>query len=724
MSDLENKLYNDSMSENTKVLSNHKNSLRGVLQYKDSDNTFIRPTEKKTENNLKNSFVTTEKHLQKENTESKEESLDLNELLKTEFDLPQDLKVFDPKKLQFDNLFEKALTCYRNNQIFKAIPIFKKLLEINPNNLKVMRFLSECLLSQNKAREGLGIAQKGLEASQKQINKYYIIIFHALIAHGFEALKEYKNAIKHYKLALFHDRTIFKNNVDLVKCYIKFNKIDEAYTACENSKFCILAEGDEEILNDLKRDIEKKYFELHPEKKYISEGYDYYMKGEHQLALKKYEKALEISPKDLSILGKLFSVYISLDRVAEAINVGEKVISTDTETLEKYYEKRDINPELYKIYSGLAEIYEHTWHFIKARQYKTMSEYHQLIQRGRFQSIFSDNKAIEFFRAAYNLKPQKHEALIELITCLYLDEKFEEALKYIKIGVSMAKSEKNTSNLAKYYNLEASCYGDMKQSDKEQESFEKKLKLTNNVQEKLNVYWQLALSNKSRKNNEKAKEYLEKCHDLVYQGTEDSIDIQTAIMEIDAISDNNSDYNLSYKYLRKASSLCSKKEYNEALANLEKAFWLMPHDLKVMEAYSRCLCQQEYYKEASNIAYEALEIAKDRGDKKYVESFFYTLAQYHYYQQKNYDEARKFLELASGHNPNCFEYVYMAALCYKNTSRTERAINCFEKAFELKPTEKHILDEVYQLAQIFSKESQEEFIEWLTRQKYHFPQSS
>ncbi|MBQ3644533.1 MAG: hypothetical protein II961_08055 [Candidatus Riflebacteria bacterium] len=678
-------------------------------------------SDKKQEINQKLKTSSNNQNLKEDKTEFEEKSSALYEAEITEFDIPQDIKVFDPQKLKFDDIFEIALTSYKEKYYLNAIPLLKELLNLNSNNLKVMSVLVTCLLEENKTREALATAQKGLEAARKELNKYYIKTFLAEIAHCFQASGDYENAVKHYKLALIHDSYDFQNNVDLINCYLKFDKIDEAFTACHNASHSYSSESEEDYLRDLNRTVEEKYYNLYPEKKCIADGEEYCRSSMYNLALRELEKALKIFPDNIRIIGKLFYVYIGLKRINDAIKTGEQFISASSEILEKYYDKSEINAELYGIYSGLAEIFKNSWHFIKAKQYKTMSDYYQLIQRGTYESVFKKYNAIETFRTAYNLKPERHEALLKLIIQLDLANKSEEAFKYLEIGISMAKSENNAARLAEYYDLEASCYGNKKQTNKEMESYDKRLAFTKTIPEKLSLYGRLININKEKKNFEKIKEYLEKSQELISNGAEDTFDLQTELIEFKAMTDDNSDYNRSKEHYRKAYYLCSQKKFTDALTEFKKAFWLLPYDLQIMEAYSECLLRQEYYKEASNIAYEGLELSVKTTNNKYAESLFNTVASYHYYQEKDFDQAGYFYEMAFRQNPHSFDCIYKAAICYKNVGNPFKAIESFKKAYELKPSEKQILDIVYEFTMILDKNSQKEVIEWLKNKKFKFP---
>ena len=705
-------------SKGTKVLSNSEAFLQSVLKSKDTDSTFIKPIEKQQDASKENLADTSNQQQEEEKAEIKEEPLSPQDL---EEYYPKDIKIYDPQKIEVDTLMGNAITCYKNKQFFKSIPIFKKLLEISPNNLKAMSILCECLLEQNRIKDEISVAQKGLTIAQQQQHTYYVKKFQTFAAKGYTKSGDSKQSEKAHKLALVQDFTNIKLYTELIKSYLKSNKIDEAFKACNKARLYAITDQEKAEFEPLQSQVKEEYYKLHPEQKFIADGYEYYMKGKAELALKEYEKAHKIAPENLAVLGKMFYAYIDLNRLNEAIEVGEKVVSSDRESLEKYYELNDINPELYGIYSRLAEIFKHSWHFIKAKQYQTMSDYHQLIQRGTYESIFKKHKAIELFMAAYNLKPEKHEALENLIIHLIWVHRYDEALKYLQKGLSLAKAENNAAKFAVYYGLEAFYYEERQQYKKEIESYEKKASYTRDKQEKLTIYGLIARIYKEKGNIEQYKVYLEKCQELVNQGAEDTLDLKKAFMELEVTADNNSEFNKAKECFRKASRLYSQKKYDEALAEYKKSFWLMPYDLQIMEAYSKCLSEQEYYQEASNIAYEALELSVDTENNKYAESLFYTVAKFHFYQKKDYDEARKFFELAIRHNPSGFEYYYKTAICYKELDRTEKAIKNFEKAYELKPSEKHILDEVYNLSHQFAKESQKEFYGWLIDQKYNFP---
>lgn len=630
-------------------------------------------------------------------------------------------KVYDPQKMNFDKLLGEGITFVKNQQFFKAIPIFKELLNINPNNLKVINLLCESLFEQNKTREAISLAQKGLEKSRNQLNRFFINRFNKQIGFGFQKNSDYDKAIIHYKLALVQNNFDVDISIELSKCYLKLNKIKEALKVCEDAiSYNTLKEEEERSLSALKITIEEEYQKSFPEEKYLASGNRYFDERKFQQALSEYEKAYHRAPNNILILEKLFLVNVELKKNKEAIEIGEKIISKDINFIKTFYKGRGEFSMLSNVYLNLYEIYKNSWHFIKRNQCESMYEYYQLILRGAYESTFSYKKGIEFFTAAYQKMPERYEALERLIVTLIFDRDYKTALKYNAIAFKIAKAEKDKQKLARYYELEALCYQNLAQRNKETESLEIELKFTDDIERKTYIYSRLAEIYKSQEKAELYSKNLDKYWELVRNGANDFLDLQSKLMEEQVEADKNSDYNLSYNFFRKGSLLYSQKKPIEALAELKKAFWLLPHELKIVEAYSRCLRESGFYKEASNMAYEGLEIACQIFDNKYAESFFLSVACYWFYDEANYDEARKFYELALRHNPYSFDHAYKIALCYDKLGYVFKAMDNYEKAYEMKSSEKYVLDRIYEILTTnnISESSKKTYLEWLGKQNY------
>ena len=630
-------------------------------------------------------------------------------------------KIYDSQKMNFDNLLGEGITFVKNQQFFKAIPVFKELLNINSNNLKVMNLLCESLFEQNKTREAISLAQKGLEKSRNQLNRLFINRFYKLIGLGYQKSSDYNNAVIFYKLALIQNNYDIDISIDLSKCYLKLNKSKEALKVCEDAiSYNTLKEEEEKRLSALKITIEEEYQKVFPEEKFFAAGNQYFEDHKYQQALVEYEKAYHRAPNNILILEKLFLVYVELKKNKEAVEIGEKIISKDINVIKTYYKGRREFSMLSEVYLNLYEIYKNTWHFIKRIQCKTMYEYYQLILRGMYESTFKTKKATGYFMAAYEKMPKRYEALERLIVNLIYDKDYNTALKYNALAFKMANAEKDNKKIARYYELEALCYENLAQRNKEIENLEKELKYTDDMERRLYIYSHLADIYKSQEKTELYSKNMDKYNELVKNGADDSLDLQSKLVEEEVLANKNSDYNLSYEYFRKGLLLYSQKKSLEALAEFKKAFWLMPHELKIVEAYSRCLRESGFYKEASNMAYEGLEIASQIYDKKYAESFFLSVASYWFYDEENYDEARKFYELSLSHNPTCFDYAYKIAICYDKLDSVFKAMDNYEKAYEMKSTEKYILNRIYEIATTknISESSKKDYLEWLKKQNY------
>ncbi len=318
---------------------------------------------------------------------------------------------------------------------------------------------------------------------------------------------------------------------------------------------------------------------------------------------------------------KLFDVQIRLGLNKEAVNTALEITSKDIDTIKKYYNGHGEFILLSKIYSALYNIYTSSWHFIKAKEASSMFEYYQKILRGLYEYVFNKDKCISNLKAAYESKPNRYEALEKLIVNLSLFKEYDESIKYASIGLSMAKAENNKNKIFYFCESLADDFNENKKYEKSINYYKLALQHTQDNQKKLRIYGLMMSCFRETGNLEQFSVYMEKSKKLIELGTEDSSDVQSLIVEEKAKSDKNSDYCKSVAVLNKGLDLFKNNNYQEALNAFKESYFIYSQNLKLLDAYSRCLKEAGYLKEALAIANEGYEISERDNNKEYLDKF-------------------------------------------------------------------------------------------------------
>ena len=531
---------------------------------------------------------------------------------------------YDSDKIKCDNILKEAREYCQNCQFFKAIPMLKEILAISQNNLLVLSELCSCLFEQNRCKEATEIANKGLKLAQSYSNSFYISKFYFYLGKGYKESGNYNNAITYYKLSLIKDFSNSNTYYSLAECYLKIQNYEEILKICEYIyPFCSEKEFEEIGFLRLKELALKQNQKLHSEQAHIFLGDEFSSKNQDKLALIEYETANKIAPENILILEKLFTCQIKLGLYKDAIETALKIISKDIFTIRKYYKGHGEYIMLSKIYSDLNSIYKSSWHFFKAQDAASMYEYYQAILRGLYENVFNKDKSISILKAAYESKPNRHEALEKLIVYLMLNKDYKTAIKYDYIGLDLAKSENNTNIILIYYEMLAEAFHEIKEYDKELDCYKSELPLIQGNQKKLNIFRLMINCYKAQEKYDQVSVYLEKSKQLINEGAEDCLDLQSMLIEQKVRLDKSSDYNKSIEHLNNGLKLCKNNNYLEALSELKKSYYLNSQNLDLLEAYSKCLKEAGYDQEASIIAKEGYEISKRDGIQEYLKRFSY-----------------------------------------------------------------------------------------------------
>ena len=529
---------------------------------------------------------------------------------------------YDSDKIKCDNILKEAREYCQNIQFFEATAMLKEILAISPNNLLVLSELCNCLFKQNKHKEATEIASKGLELAQSFSNSFYISKFYFYLGKGYKESGNCNNAIANYKLSLIKDFSNSNTYYSLAECYSKIQNYEEVLKICDYIyPFCSEKEFEEIGFLKLKELALKQNQKLHSEQAHLFLGDEFSSKNQDKLALIEYETANKIAPENILILEKLFTCQVKLGLCKEAIETALKITSKDIFTIRKYYRGHGEFIMLSKIYSDLNSIYKSSWNFFKAKDVASMYEYYQAILRGFYEYVFNKDKSIAIFKAAYESKPNRHEALEKLIIYLMLKKDYKTAIKYDYIGLNMAKSEKNSDLILIYYEMMAEAFHEIKEYDKELDCYKSELPLIKDNKKKLNIYKLIINCFKAKKDFEQVSAYLEKSKQLINEGTEDCLDLESMIIEQKVRLDKTSDYNKSIEHFNYGLKLYKNNNCLEALSEFKISYYLNSQNLDLLEAYSKCLKEAGYDQEASIIAKEGYEISKRDGNQEYIKRF-------------------------------------------------------------------------------------------------------
>jgi protein O-GlcNAc transferase len=324
---------------------------------------------------------------------------------------------------------KKIIQLYEEGKLADAIKICEILLN-KKKNYEIYRLLSIFLLEQKNYSSALEAINSGIKINKN--NKFLYVIKGNILC---ETLK-YEEAIKNYKQAILLDKKYISPYFNLGNLYRKINEIE---ISINNYLKCI--EIDQKYIdaylnigaiyeNDQNYEEAIKYYTkcLSIDKNYINAKCNlanvYKSLKENKIATKLYMECIDLDPKHKESRTNLAVLMISENRTIEAINILKDVLVIDVNFIEAYINIGVAYAKINKNNDALNALY-YALKIDKRRVEIYINIAQIYIQQ------FDFNKALEFYRLAYEIEPLYQNLLSSYIMTKIRVCDYDEIDKYL-----------------------------------------------------------------------------------------------------------------------------------------------------------------------------------------------------------------------------------------------------------------------------------------------------
>lgn len=636
---------------------------------------------------------------------------------------------FSSQDESFQELFKKSLGFKNEGKLKDAVESYKKTLEINPNHMVVISELCKCFYKLNNSSELEKYAKKGLLIAQKNIvSKYYIALFYCFLGDSYKIAEKYDLAIKYHYLSLINDPYNLTSYMSIGFCLEKAKRYRDAiyyYKQLESidPKYFLAYNLNKQI--EL---LEQKDFENNPVNNHLRLALNYKNDNKIDEYRKELEKVLEIEPESVEALSSLCDQpFIDLagkdkEKNLKLINYCEKAISVIDNKIEgeKYY---FLNLSLYK---RIALLYRNIDNEEIAKEFDIAVksyEYYEEAEKA-LQQENNIKKAIKYYKKAVDSfntdKIPYNYNLISTYIVYAGDNKEEDLKEYILKATNQAKKDKNSDRVTEYAGFAALYYFSKKEYEKAIKYYKLAFEKVNYINGKYFYMQQIAKIYTELKDFDKAQQAYESCVELAEEGAVDKYDVNSKKIECREKFDKNSNYNKATNYVEKGVQLFNNKKYKEAVEYFSNALQLIPLEINSLAYLSQCLYVLKEYDKSAEVANEGLITANLERTTKYYDTFCSNIVNYYkeikkdnrkalryalqgyekkptnmmrynvsdiYIDLEQYDKAIEILNKANMNEQFYAECIEQLGYCYEFKNNYEKALEYFEKANELKPSE-------------------------------------
>ncbi len=418
---------------------------------------------------------------------------------------------------------EQAKALAEGGDRFRAIELLMDANKRLPRKMPILYLLSLYLLEISRYYDVPIYAKQFLELTQICDDTQNIARAYCILGDAERNIEHYDEAIKYYKLGQKNDFTAYEFPLGLAKCYQKQQKYEEALSNYKKAHTMARDEGKEDEIRSAMHDLEGRVPKLKEIKNHKDKAQYNSQRRKYEPAKVEFQKLFELVPDDFELKRDYFLFLVDLKKYSEAVEFGEKLIA-EIEGLPDYFASGNYWPILYAVHEGLIDAYNNTWHFIKAFSSKSLTEYFRLLNSGRYESVFSKEKAINAFKNAYSNSPSRPEAILKLISYYDLQNDFSNAHRYVSKGLAIANKTHDDRLAREIYKLEAYIYESQKNRSELVNSYNNILKYCKNNQIRYQTHYDCARSLYFMKDYKRAESELELCMQLVSNGVEDTED--------------------------------------------------------------------------------------------------------------------------------------------------------------------------------------------------------
>jgi protein O-GlcNAc transferase len=229
----------------------------------------------------------------------------------------------------FNESLKEALELHKNKKLGEALEIYKKLLEIDNVNPKLLLFIGTLYLDNKNFKEAKKYLEKCIEVDKKNIFAVNNL------AIGYEKIGQKDKAIELYQKSI---QISDKNSDTFFRVGNLYSKNKEYKVAIENYEKAIAINPNFlfAYVNLANAQFEFKLYDV---------------------AINNYKKALSINKKFIPAYSNLFGAFKKIRKYNGAVKCCDEIIKIDNENINAYLDKGDILM-LLKKYKNAIECYE------------------------------------------------------------------------------------------------------------------------------------------------------------------------------------------------------------------------------------------------------------------------------------------------------------------------------------------------------------------------------
>ncbi len=293
----------------------------------------------------------------------------------------------------------------RINEVDKALLISNELVDIQPQNIQILKLHADNLLKSNDLSQAIRIYKKIVELSPDSAQAYYWLASSQFL------WKDYKNARKNFTqvIAIEPEHIISRNAI--IKIDLIFKKYDSALSQVNE-------------LIEIKTDVSLSY---------ETKGDILMMSSMPVEAINSYKKALSLQKNNYLLVAKIAKAYALTNQLEQA-----------AKTFEIWIES---HPENTKIRMMLAVLYQQSKQIQKAKIHyefiikKNPDNLSAINNLAIIYASLNDPKAFEYAEIAYSLAPENSNVLDTLGWLLLNNGEHKRALKLLKEGIDSNPSD-------------------------------------------------------------------------------------------------------------------------------------------------------------------------------------------------------------------------------------------------------------------------------------------
>jgi len=521
-----------------------------------------------------------------------------------------DSKLIDEKRKikpqKEKELFEKAISCIKNNQYKNAIEIYENILKINPKSCSTYGAMGDCYRRLGQYDEAEKYYQKAIKISPKCDNSYNLWGDFLRDQERYEeAIEKFKEAIKinpesypAYEAMgdCLHDQERYEEAIEKFKQAIKINpKAERAYWAWGD---CLRdQERYEEAIEKFKQAIK-----INPESypAYGAMGDCFRGLGQYEKAEKYYQKAIKINPKYDDAYGAWGDCLRDQERYEEAI--------------EKFKQAIKINPKTERAYGAWGDCLRHQERYEEAiEKFKQAIKINPKAERAygawgdclRHQERYEE--AIEKFKQAIKINPKAERAYGAWGDCLRDQERYEEAIEKFKQAIKINPKAERA------YGAWGDCLRDQERYEEAIEKCKQAIKINSKAER---AYWTWGACLRDQERYEEAIEKFKEAIKIdpesypAYGAMGDCFKGLGRYDEAEKQYQKAIKINPNYEdaYAAWGDCLGRQKRHEEAVQKFNEAIKINPNYEDAYAAWGECLSRQERYEEAIEKCKKAIKI--------------------------------------------------------------------------------------------------------------------